>query len=63
MSSERLSASGRFLQLECRGTEIRLVLETEKGREIFLIEDPDRIAVTNEVRGPRCWVADRKLRS
>jgi Flp pilus assembly protein TadD len=49
---ERLSASGRFVELDCRGAQARMVLETDDGRRTFLIEDPAKVAITAGSSGP-----------
>ncbi len=49
---ERASATGRFLELDCRGEQARMVIETEAGRKVFLIEDAGKVAITSGSNGP-----------
>lgn len=49
---ERPSASGRFVELDCRGQQARMILETATGRKAFLIEDPRTVAITAGADGP-----------
>jgi hypothetical protein len=35
-----------IVQLDCREKQARMVIETEGGRQVFLIEDPGRIVIT-----------------
>jgi len=47
-----LAATGRFVQLDCRGKQARMILETASGKQVFLIEDPGHIAITSGASGP-----------
>jgi hypothetical protein len=47
-----LAATGRFVQLDCRGKQARIILETATGKQAFLIEDPSHIAITSGASGP-----------
>jgi tetratricopeptide (TPR) repeat protein len=49
---ERPSATGRFVELDCRGAQARMVVETAGGRKVFLIEDPGKVAITAGSQGP-----------
>jgi Flp pilus assembly protein TadD len=48
----RPSAAGRFVELDCRGPQARMVVETAAGRKLFLIEDPGKVAITAGSDGP-----------
>jgi tetratricopeptide (TPR) repeat protein len=45
------SASGRFVELDCRQTQARMVIEVEGARQVFLIEDPNRITIKTGGQG------------
>ena len=45
-SHERASASGQFVELDCRGKQALMTIETAAGRQAFLIEDPEKVAIT-----------------
>jgi len=49
---ERPTATGRFVELDCRGKQARMLVETAAGRKAFLIADPDRVAITAGSDGP-----------
>jgi tetratricopeptide (TPR) repeat protein len=49
---QRPSISGRFVQLDCRGSQARMIVETDAGRKTFLIEDPAKVAITSGSNGP-----------
>lgn len=48
----RLSASGRFVGLDCRGKQARMTIETAAGRKVFLVEDPTKVAILSGTNGP-----------
>jgi tetratricopeptide (TPR) repeat protein len=45
------SASGRFVELDCRQNQARMVIEVEGARQVFLIEDPSRITIKTGGQG------------
>jgi Tfp pilus assembly protein PilF len=45
------SASGRFVQLDCREGQAQMVIEVNGAREVYLIEDPGKITITTGGRG------------
>jgi hypothetical protein len=49
---ERPSLSGMFVELDCRGKQARMIVETQAGRQAFLIEDPEKVAITSGSNGP-----------
>jgi tetratricopeptide (TPR) repeat protein len=49
---QRPSVTGRFVELDCRGAQARMVVETEAGRKAFLIEDAGKVAITAGSDGP-----------
>ena len=51
-SPERASATGRFVELACQGKQARMIIETAAGRKVFLIEDPEKVAITSGSEGP-----------
>jgi len=44
----RSSSAGQFVELECRGDQARMILETASGRKVFLIEDPGNVVITGQ---------------
>jgi len=50
--SSRPSVSGQFVELECRGAQARMAIDTAEGRRVFLIEDPTKIVITAGRDGP-----------
>ena len=40
------TASGQFVELDCRGKQARMILETAAGRKAFLIEDPEKVIIS-----------------
>jgi tetratricopeptide (TPR) repeat protein len=48
----RPSVSGMFVELECRGKQARMIIETATGRKAFLIEDPGKVTITSGSDGP-----------
>ena len=44
----KLSSTGQFVELECRGNQARMIVETTAGRKRFLIEDPDKVLITGQ---------------
>jgi hypothetical protein len=40
------------MQLDCRGQQARMIIETDAGRKTFLIEDPGKVAITSGSDGP-----------
>lgn len=50
--SERAWASGRFVELDCRGKQALMIIEAAAGRNIFLIENPDSVVITAGSDGP-----------
>ena len=49
---ERPSVTGKFVELDCRGKQARMILQTGEGRKAFLIEDPERVVITAGSDGP-----------
>ncbi len=47
LSPSRPAVSGRFVELECLGSQARMTLETSNGRPMFLIDDPTKIIITS----------------
>jgi len=45
------SASGRFVELDCRGKQARMIVETAAGKKVFLIEDPATVTITGQSDG------------
>ena len=50
-TAPRLSVSGRFVQLDCHGTEARMIIATGQGQKIFFIEDAGKVAITSASDG------------
>jgi len=50
--AESLSTSGRFVELDCRGKQARMIVLTAAGRKVFLIEDSENVAITAPSEGP-----------
>lgn len=48
----RPSASGEFVELDCRESQPRMIIETAEGRRAFIIEDPTKVAITAGSEGP-----------
>jgi hypothetical protein len=48
----RPSALGRFVELDCRGAQARMIVQTDGGRKVFLIEDAGKVAITAGSDGP-----------
>jgi hypothetical protein len=46
------SASGKFVELDCRDKQPRMIVETAGGKKIFVIEDPQRVVITAGSDGP-----------
>ena len=44
----KLSSMGQFVELQCRGNQARMIVETAAGRKVFLIEDPDKVLITGQ---------------
>jgi hypothetical protein len=44
-ATEIISVTGRFVILECLGKSARIVLESERGKEKFLIKDPGNVTI------------------
>ena len=49
---KRPTMTGKFVQLDCRGSQARMIVETDAGRKTFLIEDPAKVAITAGSDGP-----------
>jgi hypothetical protein len=45
------SISGRFVELECRGQQARMILETGTGRKVFLIADAGKVVILSGGEG------------
>jgi tetratricopeptide (TPR) repeat protein len=48
----RASIVGKFVELDCRAPQPRMVVETAAGRRVFLIEDAGKVAITAGADGP-----------
>ncbi len=46
------SASGNFVELDCREKQPRMIVETTEGKKIFVIENPERVVITAGSDGP-----------
>jgi hypothetical protein len=44
----RLAAMGQFVELDCRGKQARMIVQTDGGRKVFLIDDPARVLITGQ---------------
>jgi tetratricopeptide (TPR) repeat protein len=44
----RPSTSGQFVELDCRGKQARMIVDTGAGRKVFLIDDPGLVIVTGQ---------------
>jgi tetratricopeptide (TPR) repeat protein len=45
------SASGRFVELDCRQGQAHMVIEVEGAKQVYLIEDPGKIVIKTGGRG------------
>jgi hypothetical protein len=52
LTLDRATASGRFVELECHKKEAHMIVETAVGRKVFLIEDPEKVAIIAGNDGP-----------
>jgi tetratricopeptide (TPR) repeat protein len=48
----RASIAGKFVELDCRASQPRMVVETAAGRRVFVIEDATKVAITAGADGP-----------
>jgi tetratricopeptide (TPR) repeat protein len=48
----RASIAGKFVELDCRASQPRMVVETAAGRRVFVIEDAAKVAITAGADGP-----------
>jgi tetratricopeptide (TPR) repeat protein len=46
--SMRASTTGHFTELLCQGSQARMVIQTDAGKKVFLIEDPGTVAITGQ---------------
>ena len=54
------SSSGEFAELICNGTEATLVLDTNTGREQYLIQGGESVQIVGEANGPRNLACGRQ---
>jgi tetratricopeptide (TPR) repeat protein len=50
--SAKPSASGRFVELDCRAKQPRMIVETATGRRAFLLEVPSKVVILAGSNGP-----------
>ena len=48
----RPSAKGKFVELDCKTAQPRMVLDTAEGRRSFVLLEPDKVAITSGSDGP-----------
>jgi len=46
------TVSGRFMQLDCKGPQAHMIVETPAGKKVFLINDPGKVAILGGSDGP-----------
>lgn len=45
------SVSGTFVEFQCTDTQPRIVMETDQGKKMFVIEDPEKIVIVGREGG------------